>query len=400
MHKRVKPAVWQTFPLRGIVLTLFLLLLPACAPSQPEKGKAVTASGRREARLLAVEVGRVAKRTLVRRFEAVANLQAAQRAVIAPVEPGVVATVLVQLGERVRAGQVLATLEDGEWRERLSQAEAALAAARATQVARLAERDLAASQLAREKTLFAQELTAAQDFEVAKTRLVSAEALVSLAKAEVERARALMAEARQRLDRTRLVAPWAGNVAMRHLDPGARVVAGTPVVTLLSAEPLRAFLAVPEAEFTQLQPGARARLYLDTLPERPFAARVSRVAPGVNLETRTGQIELQTVSQQEGLRDGMLARVTLEVERREGVLSVPAAAMVSTPSGPGVYLAEREKAVFVALETGLTDAGWVEVRSASPALRPGAAVVTNGVHLVKSGSRLQLQGGRPSPGGE
>jgi RND family efflux transporter MFP subunit len=338
-----------------------------------------------------VELASVSRRTLVQRFEATANLQASQRVALAPLEPGVLVSVGVQLGDNVRPGQVLATLDDTEFRERLSQAEAALAAARATLVGRVAERDLAAGQLAREKTLFAQELTAAQELEVAQTRLGSAQALVELAEAEVKRTGAQAAEARARLGRTRLSAPWAGTVAVRHLDPGTPVNAGTPVVTLVSREALRAVLQVPESAVAHMRPGAPAQVRLDALPGEALEAQVSRVAPGVDLGTRLGQVELRLTKEVEPLRDGMLARVAVEFMRREGVLSVPQGAVVTSPQGPGVYVAQADEARFIALKTGAADDGWLEVLSASPALLPGTLVVTTGAHLLKSGSRIAPQ---------
>ncbi len=174
---------------------------------------------------------------------------------------GRVLSVEVRPGDAVAAGRVLAVLDTADVRRRLDAERAALAAARLDQRRLELELARAEQELGRLERLDG--LVAQRDLDAAAFRVEDTRARVELAAAEHERVEAGVGRLADELGRSEIRAPFAGTVALRHVDPGAVVEPGAPVVRLLGGEEPFVRFAVPPERAGDLAPGDRVRVELD-----------------------------------------------------------------------------------------------------------------------------------------
>jgi RND family efflux transporter MFP subunit len=239
---------------RATLTALVLGLSAACGdtPEPPRIDEAAAPAGR---------VLEVRDTTIAAMLEAAGIAEPIQRATLSTRLMGAVASVLVQEGQRVAAGQLLARIEAAELVARRAQAEAGIAEAEAVYQDALV-------QAQRFRALFADSAAARVQLEAAETGLARAEAGLRTARAAASAVEAVEAYAQVR-------APFAGVVTKRFVDPGAFVAPGAPVVSVEDASRLRLSVTVAPGAATSLKSGAR----LDaTIEGRPATATIEGVA--------------------------------------------------------------------------------------------------------------------------
>jgi HlyD family secretion protein len=282
---------------------------------------------------------------------------------------GKVLKVNADFNDRVKKGQVLAEIDPEQQRAavdessaRVSEADAAIRQAKATLVE--------ARQSAARAELQVREGVASQkELETAKAAEARAEAALASASAGAIVARASLKSARSRLEKTTILSPIDGVVLARLIEPGQTVTAGfqTPVLFKL-AEDLRRMslhVFVDEADVGRAREGQGASFTVDAYPERVFPSKVTslRNEPKTEQNVVTYEAVLAVDNADLLLRPGMTATATIIAEVREGVLTVPNAALRFTPPS------ERPRQGFGPPQpTGPSAAGprvWVQ-RGAAP----------------------------------
>ncbi|WXH27521.1 Multidrug resistance protein MdtA [Myxococcus stipitatus] len=248
---------------------------------------------------------------------------------------GFVGRVHVELGDKVRAGQVLAELEAPEL-----QAECHRARARLDETERNLEFARASSE--RNQTLAREGNVSHEVSEEARARANSAEAALKSAKAEVERLEALYAY-------RRVVAPFDGLIVRRNVDPGALVTAGstsgvTSLFELAQTHALKVYVDVPQSLAQDIRPGLEARISTLDAPARGLLGRVVRTSGVLDPGTRTLLTEVQ-LSNEQGLFAGAFVRVRLLIERDVPPLLVPASALAARREGMTVLVVDAANAV-------------------------------------------------------
>lgn len=345
-----------------------------------------------DATLVSVEAVRVAsiRETVV----TVGSLRAQERVDVTPRVNGRLLERLVDLGDNVSAGQLIARLDDDEIRQQVQQAEARLTVSEATVTQRAAELENARIVLERAQGLRDTELISAQDFEAARTRYDVAVSQLALANAQVTQSVAGLEELKIRLDQTRIVAPISGVVGRRFVDVGAMLSASTPIVTLINIDQVILVGNVSEQELTKISVGNAASVTVDAIPDARFEGDVARISPLLDPQTRTGEVEIRIDNPDAVLKAQMFARATLELPSQRAALLVPRQGVVYRGDRAGVYLVSDEVARFQPIETGLTQGQDVEVISG---LTDGQVVVTEGSNLLRDGDAIRIDS--PVPGG-
>jgi HlyD family secretion protein len=272
---------------------------------------------------------------------------------------GQVARVAVELGQPVRAGEVLVELAAGEAAASLRQAEAALAEAEAS-LAQVHEVNGAVAVSRREATEAhygtaqreferSQQLVAAgaatqMDLEQAARGLAAARAERDAARAqalatatggsETRVATAALAQARARLDlaqaqreQLRIRAPSAGIVLVRQVEVGDVVTPGQLLLVLAADGPTCVAVQIDETQVGRLTPGQAASVSAEAYPDQQFAAHLATVSPGVDLARGTVEVRLSVPAPPAYLRPNMTVSVNLETCRLEDALVIPAAAL-------------------------------------------------------------------------
>jgi RND family efflux transporter MFP subunit len=262
---------------------------------------------------------------------------------------GYIDTMKVDFGDRVKAGQLLMTIEVPELHDELNNALA---------VERRAEADFTNAHLIYTRLEAVNHdhpnLIAEQDIDTATARDLAAEAAVGAAQADAGKYRTLVGY-------TRITAPFDGVITHRYVDPGALVEAGTatentqPLLEISDNYHLRLDFYVSEDYVKDISIGNTVSGSIVSMGGKPFSGKITRSSRKVNLDTRTMATEIEVANPDLTLVPGMYVNLALPVERRERALSIPIQAV---PPGQtsNVYVINRqneieERPVTLGLET-------------------------------------------------
>ncbi|QRK08859.1 efflux RND transporter periplasmic adaptor subunit [Archangium violaceum] len=357
-----------------------MLALAACGKPAPEAA--------RSAELVArpVSVVPVEKGAVVETVALVGELEGMEEVRVSPVMPERILSLAVKEGVRVKQGDLLATLHGDLQSESLNQAQAALEAARAN-------RDAVEDNLKRTRELLA-------SGSVTKAQLEALEAQYRGADAQVRQASAAVAQASAQRSRTTIRSPISGVVAAVHLREGDLAGAGSPVVTVVKSERLKAVLRVPERDFLRVREGMPVRVSPLARPEQTVEGQVSLKGPVVDRTTRTGLVEVHLDNKEGQLVAGSAIRATIELSRREGVVLVPAEAVLlegdTERTGLATaFVADGQKASRRQVRVGVRQGDRMEIREG---LAAGEQLIVQGVHLLRDGNPILLAGNQKEAG--
>ena len=366
------------------------------AAGQPAGGGGRGAGGFRPT--MTVEVTTSKRLAVAERVTVVGNLIGAVTVDIVPKVSGRLESVGVRLGDPVRRGQVLATLEDRELREQVRQTEASLEVSKATVRQREADLKNAQSNLERSRNLFARNLIARQALDDAEARNDAAQAQVDLAGAQAAQAAARLEELRINLSNTRILSPVDGYVGSRKLDPGAFVGTNSSFVSVVDIHYVRLVANLVEKDLRRIVIDMPAQVEVDAYPGEIFTGRVARLAPVLDPATRTAEMEVEVPNPAARLKPGMYARVQFVVAEHAAALTVPRNALVDLEGTRGVFVADGKTARFKPVKTGIVDGEAVEI---TEGLADDTTVITLGAASLRDGDPIVIagQGARGGPGG-
>ena len=320
---------------------------------------------------------------------------------------GYLKVIYVDVGDRVKAGQLLAVLEIPELRDEVAQDEATVR--RSREEINRAKADLERAESAHEIAHLAStrlagvlksrpNLVAQQDLDDAAGRDRMAEAQVATAKAGLAAAEEQLAVATAAASKTktlfeyaRITAPFAGVVTHRYADTGAMIQAGTssqtqamPVVRLSQDDRLRLTIAVPESAVARVRVGEPVEVRVEAVG-RTFPGTVARLAARVNAETRTMDTEVDVPNRDLTLVPGMYAYASLALERANGVVAVPIQALDRGEDKTTVLTVRDGTVERREVKLGLESADRVEIVAG---LEPDALVVVGNRNQLRPGARV------------
>lgn len=401
--------------------------------------------------VLAVTAASVAALDVERTVETTGSLLAWEELTVNTAVPGTIVRLLVDLGDRVRAGQVVGELDRRELTLAVQQAEAALRAARDGLVRAQAQVDVARANLQqvresrksweanvkrwkvaleeaqinleRSRKLAEAQLIAQRDVDAARTqyeavaaqyetaqvemghyparvRVAEAElrsdlSAVQVAEAEVARRQAELGMAEKRLADATLRTPIAGAVARRHVNPSESVKDNAAVFTIVRSDPLKYSGVVSEHAALEIRPGQSVKLEVHPVPGRAFVGRVTRVSPAVDVTNRTVLLEAEVPNPQGMLKPGLFARGVLATGRDIGMVFVPESAVSTFAGITKVFVLADGKAHERLVKLGRKRDGMVEIVQG---VRRGEQVATSSVAQLHDRAAVTIQArpaGRP-----
>ena len=328
--------------LRSISVVIFALVVCSCSSPRPSEVKAAAGPP-------AVAVAKVTRETLARELVLAAEFRPYQEVDLHSKVAGYLKQITVDVGDRVRAGQVIAVLEIPEMADEEAQAKAAKQHAEAEvervksdlertksahEAAHLSYQRLADVMKSRPNLIARQEIddAFAKD-RVAEAQVATARAAIASAQQQISVSEAALARVRTLHAYTRITVPFAGVISKRFADPGAMIQAGTasstqtmPLVRVSEIDRLRLVLAVPESAVPHIHVGAPIAIRVGAL-QRSFTGRVSRFSSREQTSTRTMETEVDIVNTKGDLVPGMYADAMVTLERKENALCVPVTAL-------------------------------------------------------------------------
>jgi len=306
---------------------------------------------------------------------------------------GYVGKWFVDIGDRVKSGQVLALIETPELDAELAAARAQLQAAQAQVLVRQAESRLSLTTYERWRdspkgVVSEQEREEKKaDYESAVARLKSAQAEVALDQARVNQYAALA-------EFKKVTAPYDGIITNRDIDIGNLVTAGstsatTPLYVMTQNDPIRIFVDAPQSAAEDLA-NSNAPVQVQTAGgvAREYAGKVTRTSQALNPQSRTLRVEIDIPNPREEFVPGMYVKVGFGLPPR-GLVQVPAAALVFRASGPQVARVDRSgRLTFQSVTIGRDDGSVVELASGASA---GDRLALNVSSQISDGELVQVQ---------
>ena len=372
----------------SIVLGLLLLIagiLSACKSDYPSSGKAASPDSKSAARQ--VKTAKVIEMPVGETVTVNGTLAAYDHTTISVKVPGRLQTISVDLGSVVHKGQVIAQLEQQDYKLRVEQAEASLAQARArlglspdgaddrvtseeTGTVRQAKAVLDDAKLKRDRAakLVQQGVTPRAEFES-----VDAEYKVALSRyqdglEEIRNRQGVLAQrrsevalAKQQLADTFVYAPMEGVVQEKKASVGEYLAAGAPVVDVVRIDPLRLRVEVPERESHNVRNGQSVRVTVEGDPES-YLGYVKRLSPTISEKNRVLAVEAD-VRNNGRLRPGAFVKAEVITNQSSTAVTVPSNAIVTFAGIEKVILVENGKALEKAVTTGRRGPDWIEIKS-------------------------------------
>jgi HlyD family secretion protein len=396
------------------------LALPLCftACSKPEKEAEPVVS---------VQVAIVKQASIEKVINAEAVLFPLQQAAIIPKLSAPVKRFYVNRGSRVKAGQLLATLEDRdlaaaevENKGALSQAEAAYATATASGLPeefRKAELDVEAAKQGLDaeqklydsrQNLFQQGALPRKDLDQARVSLTQAKSQYEIAQhhwnalqaggkeqdlksasGQLQTARGKYQGSQAQLSYSEIRSPINGVITERALYPGEMAAAGAPLLVVMDTSSVIAKAHIPQKDAALLKVGRHAELTVAGSDEK-IPAKITVVSPATDPNSTTIEIWAQAANPANHLRPGTTVQLSVTAQNIDDAIQVPAAAILHQPDGgPAVMIAGADnRAHLQAVQTGIENAHEVQITSG---LKAGQQVVVNGAYGLPDNTQIKIE---------
>ncbi len=310
-----------------------------------------------------VETANVGRASVAATYSGTATLEAEGEATVVAKVGGVVQRILVEEGQRVSGGQVLAKIDDSRY---------------------LLERNRARANLAK----LEQEYT--RNKELHERGLVSADAYERV-KFDLDALKAQYDIANLDYAYTEIRAPIDGVVSERHIKVGNMVTVNQATFVVTDLDPLLAELYVPERELNKLRARQKAAITADALAGQSFTGVIDRISPTVDPKTGTFKVTVAVNDASRSLKPGMFGRVNIVYDVHADALVVPRGAVIQEDAEASVFVVKDGVATRRTITTGYQNNGTIEVSSGVAA---GETVVTVGQTSLKDGARVSVIGAK------
>jgi membrane fusion protein (multidrug efflux system) len=352
-------------------LSIVLLTLAACGGSGDSGGGEGGRPGMRgggaapgaPAAAVPVRVQPVSRRAISQYLQTNGTLEAENEVDIVARTSGPVTEILTEEGQVVKAGQLLARIDEREPKNK-------------AEIARVT-RDEAQLAFDRAKTSWKDGLVSQEAYDSAASKLAAAQA--QLESAEIQ------------LAYTEIRAPFEALVVTRDIKLAQYVTPGTRLFRISDFTPLLCRVEVPEKDLPRVRVGQTAHLEVEAYPGERFPASVARLRPTVDPATGTFTVTLE-VDGKGKLRPGLFASVYLETETREDVLVIPRDALVLDSLGDTVYVMANGVAERREVRLGVRDADSVEILEG---LAEGEQLIVLGQEGLADGTPVMVLGDAP-----
>jgi multidrug efflux pump subunit AcrA (membrane-fusion protein) len=305
---------------------------------------------------------------------------------------GWVKEITVREGDRVKAGQLLAKLDDREALAAVAHSKANLEAAiaRLTQVRATAKEavesqiqqakanlDLATSDLKRAQELHGKDFISRQQLDEARTKFNVAKATydlaqnnlqqriweneIGLAEAQVRQAKANLDLMQAQLANLSILSPMNGIVTKRYVDPGTMAKDSTAILTLMELDVVKMVVNVIEREIVLLKKGQPVMVSVTGLPDRSFPGRIAIITPALDPQSRTAEIQILIPNPDHLLKPGMFGRVEISLRSNPKALLIPIQALLTQDDKDFVFVYRDGKAYRRSVRKGIVKDDFVEI---------------------------------------
>ncbi len=376
--------------LRFILACSFtFILLGGCSRGKPQEA----ASQAHTEQAVTITTRPVETHEVKRTVEMVGTLSGWEEVTISNETAGTIEKILVDLGDKVKKGQLLIRLDQREAKLALAQAEANLQAAKKALAQAQAEWRDADLNLTRIRQLHSEGVIATSQLDVAQTRFDSIEAQAHAREADIDRFRALVDLAHKHLSDTEIVAPISSEVQQRLVSIGEGVKEKTPLLHLVVTDPLKLQGTVPERFAPEIKIEQPVDVQVEAFTEQVFSGMVQRVSPAVDVQTRSLALEAKVPNSAGLLKAGFFAKGLILIGVNPQAVFVPEEAVYSFVGITKAFVVRDGTAQERQVKTGVRTNSLVEV---TEGLQPGETVATSGLAQLYQGAKVRVVNGKES----
>jgi len=408
---------WRWFLLILIVLFVGFALYRGWALTQKKAAPQRTKRGD-----IPVQVSPVTIRAITYTITMTGDIAPLMQVDLFPKVSGYLEGVYVNTGDSVREGQTIAQIDRSDYLQKVREVEARVAQARAhlmeleagaraeelrqaEEAVRSAESRFQNAKLQRERmealyqrqVISKRELDVADmEYTVAQAQLASSREHLKLlregarqearesAQARLKETEAMLAQERIRLQHTKIVAPFSGEISRRYMDGGALASSSTPIVNLIHTETLKVVAHILEKDIPLLM---KASIITESFPGKVFEGRIARMSSALELATRTLQAEIEIPNAGRMLKPSMFAMIELVLSQKPQALVIPQYAVIEERGKKIVYVIQGNQAFRRTIVTGIEQTPYVEVLQG---VSEGDQVVVRGQDALREGSVVRM----------
>jgi len=346
-----------------IFLAIAMLILCQCSGKSASNGSdAATADAKTvedEKERMPVKVIEVATGPISSYITSSATVDTEQQVEVFSKATGICAEMIVEEGDRVVKGQILARLDDSQ--PRLAEIQARV------------NRDKLAASLKRAEQMLKDDLLSDEEYEEVRYRFTAADAEWGMA--------------RIRLEDTVITAPISGTVARRNVRLGMNVNPSISLFRIVDFESLITTVFVPEIDMRNLGIGQKVIVTADAVPNTEFEGQIKRISPVVDPMSGTVKVTVDLSGTSHELVPGIFIRVKILVDVHENAVILPRRALLKEEERAHVFVVKDGLASEVELTTGYADGDRVEVLQG---LEAGDMVVVDGQSRLRDGTMVRL----------
>lgn len=300
---------------------------PAAQPASVKTVSDKAMASERLLELIPAELHTIKPRGLVDTVRFTGTTQPIEQTIVKSRVAGRLAEVLVREGDKVTKGQLLARFEATELQARFNERQSSVEAARAD--LRWASRDRADKE-----TLASRNIVSQAALDQSRANAEAKASMVAMAEAQLEVARKNLADAQ-------VLAPFDGVVGERIANQGESLPIDGKILALLDTSHVEVAAQMPAADVVRMKVGQEAQVTLEGFGDRPFQAKVTRISPTAQPGSRSILVYVEILDRHDGLRGGLFAMGSINVQEKSHALAVPAAAMRKDDQGDFVLAVEN-----------------------------------------------------------
>ncbi|BCZ45929.1 RND transporter [Clostridium gelidum] len=372
-----------------------------------------------------VKTQKVTTGTISTNIEYASNLKPAKEVIVLPKAGGKVATVNVNVGDKVSVGQTLFTLETTDYAAQLEQAQAGVSAASAnlerTSDSGFTQQLLQAEQLVgklqiqyntvkdsydRTQTLYSAEAVPKKELDDSKAQydaitidLKNAEDNLNLlksksgpqatkaAEAAVEQAQAGVNSVQNQINNATITAPIAGVVSEKAVEVGQLASGQSGSVTVIDYSNLTAEINIPDKMLAQIQVGQSVQVDINALPDKKIVGVIDNISPNTSSKNNFYVVKVKIDNSNDDIKSGMFAKISLSAENKSNILMVPNETIKMENGVNYLYTVDNGQVKKISIETGISNEKFTEITSS---IEEGLDVITEGQNLLSDGEKVNL----------
>ncbi len=362
-----------------ITIILLSLLIINCGGKDKSELEKTTA--------IAVATEKVNNQDIQGVLEFFGNISGDQSVKVFSTVPNRVTGIYVNIGDRVRKGQLLATISADKISDAVTQAEAGLEATQS-------QYNTTEAEFQRVQKLYDENVVSQSHYDAVKTQR-------DASKSAVKQMEAMLSSARSQYQDTRIASPIAGVISMKNYELGDMAAPQIPFFEVVDMDPVKVSINVIERYLGFIKSGLTANIKVNSYPNEIFVGKVSLVNPTLDAMTRTANVEIIINNKNLKLKPGMFANVEVITKEKKNVLVIPDYAIIEKTAldysggkiSTGkvtiekfVYTVHDSIAVKRQVETGIENKNLVEITSG---LEAGDIIVTQGQHVLLDSSLVK-----------